>query len=74
MKIAQLVYASRMSSPLTMDVIAGILGKARTKNASNGITGVMTFGNECFLQLIEGPPAAINALYAELQRDPRHKD
>lgn len=74
MKLVQLVYASRMSRPLTMAELVRMLDIAKTRNACAGLTGMLTFGAEQFLQILEGPAEAVNALYGRLVIDPLHRD
>ena len=74
MKLVQLVYASRMPSRLPLSEILAIIRAAQHRNAERGITGVMSFGEDCFLQVLEGPRDAVNRLYATLIADPRHTD
>lgn len=54
--------------------IAQILQIARQKNQQNRLVGALYYGNGCFFQCLEGEKQDIDALYAKLLRDPRHKD
>jgi len=74
MKLVQLVYASRMPVRMALSEILAIIDAAQRKNAKLGITGVMTFSDDAFLQILEGPRVAVNQLYAKLIADPRHAD
>jgi hypothetical protein len=74
MKLVQLVYASRMPVRMPLSEILAIIEHAQRKNELMGITGVMTFSDEAFLQILEGPRGAVNQLYAKLMADPRHTD
>ncbi|HEX8402455.1 MAG TPA: BLUF domain-containing protein [Allosphingosinicella sp.] len=69
----QLIYASR---PFGFDaaMLAGILSGARRNNPRDDITGALICRHDLYLQLIEGPPAAIDALYARIAADDRHDD
>lgn len=44
------------------------------KNAQAGITGALGFSRLNYIQLLEGPPAAIDKLMEALEADPRHRD
>lgn len=46
--------------------------RARHANQSVGITGALLYGDRQFLQTIEGPKQAVEALYQRLLRDERH--
>ncbi len=72
--LVRLLYVSRAVDPNDQKAIDGILTSARTHNASEGITGILCFGDGVFMQCIEGGRDAINRLYALILRDPRHKD
>lgn len=78
--MVQIIYISRSTSaPQNAaqgvdPVVSRILAKSRTNNRKNGLTGVLYFGNGCFFQCLEGEEHAIDALYARLEQDERHRD
>ena len=43
-------------------------------NAQAGITGALGFSRLTYIQLLEGPPAAIDELMKTLEADLRHRD
>jgi hypothetical protein len=47
---------------------------AQRRNAEAGITGVLRFDGAYFLQVLEGPRAAVEETMARIRRDPRHTD
>lgn len=53
-------------------MLAGILLAARRNNPREGITGALICRHDVYLQLIEGPEDAIDALYARILADDRH--
>lgn len=67
----QLVYVSTARSGGTVDHEA-LLDQARRNNRRDGITGLLYADKRRFLQAIEGPDAAVEALFARIQADPRH--
>jgi hypothetical protein len=71
MLLMQLIYVSR---PFGFDeqVLSHILFKARHNNARDNITGALICRADLYLQLIEGPKAAIEALYVKIRADDRH--
>jgi hypothetical protein len=74
--LVRLLYASRTTSPVDEALIASILEHSRKYNLEHGITGILctaTPGN-VFLQLLEGGRVAVNTLYGNIVRDPRHTD
>jgi hypothetical protein len=72
--LVRLIYASRVTEQQDKSSIDAILTACRVNNPKNGITGVLCHGGDIFLQAIEGGRSAVNALYANLTRDPRHVD
>jgi len=69
--LVRLLYVSRLADA-SPDVIETILVQSREHNPPSGITGVLCYGDGIFLQAIEGGRAAVNALYGQILRDPRH--
>ena len=71
MTFTQLIYASE---PFGFDdaMLDGILLQARRNNERNGLTGALIVRADLYLQLIEGPDAAITATFANINRDNRH--
>ncbi len=69
----QLIYRSE---PFGFDsaMLAGILVDARRNNPRKAITGALICRHDLYLQLIEGPDEAIDALYAQISKDDRHLD
>ncbi len=69
----QLTYASR---PFGFDdaMLAGILLDARRCNTRDGITGLLICRADLYLQLLEGPEAAVDAAYRRITADDRHMD
>ena len=55
-------------------MLAGILSASRRNNPRDGITGALICRHDIYLQLIEGPAEAIDALYARICTDDRHTD
>ncbi|MBH1957367.1 BLUF domain-containing protein [Polaromonas sp.] len=71
--LVRLLYASRAVDSST-EAIASILAHSRQYNPALGITGILCYGGDVFLQAIEGGRMAVSELYGHIQRDPRHKD
>jgi hypothetical protein len=71
--LTQLIYSSQ---PFGFDrsILAGILVAARRNNARDAITGALICRQDLYLQLIEGPSAAIETLFAKIGEDDRHQD
>ena len=69
-----LIYVSiATGSPTTADLLA-LLQQSRTNNARLGVTGILLYKERSFIQLLEGEQDAVKALYAKIERDPRHRN
>jgi hypothetical protein len=71
--VKQLIYRSQ---PFGFDraMLAGILVQARRNNRRDDITGALVCRHDLYIQLIEGPEPAIDALYSRIAADNRHND
>lgn len=71
MGLIQLVYASR---PFGFDsaMLNQILDKARANNVRDALSGALICRADLYLQLLEGPEAAVEAAFGRIERDDRH--
>ena len=72
--LIRMLYVSTAVGPITTTVTGTILRSAQAFNADNGITGVLAQGQGVYLQVLEGRRAEVNALYARITADKRHKN
>jgi hypothetical protein len=68
------LYASRSTiepawAARSVDLLAI---QSASRNADLGLTGALLFTGQCFVQALEGPPAALDAMRTEISRDRRH--
>ena len=68
----QLVYASQYHNLSVLEVVEGIVEKAKRNNLKNKLTGVFVLGSGYFLQCLEGGRTAINKTFNRISRDSRH--
>jgi hypothetical protein len=68
----QLAYSSAARAPFTTDALQLLLVKAREANALQKVTGMLLYHAGSFLQVLEGPEAGVERIFASIQRDPRH--
>ena len=74
-RLERLVYCSRALVPTSsLLVISDILAVSHRNNARDGLTGALAVSDGWFLQVLEGPPAALDSLLRRLDGDPRHSD
>lgn len=74
MSVLRLVYTSRATSDMPPERVATIVAKSRGSNRAKDITGALLYRDRVFLQILEGPAKAVEALYTGIARDPRHAD
>jgi len=70
--LVRLLYASRAATPLTSAVVDSILEQSRKNNALHGITGMLCFSEDTFLQVLEGGRDEVCELFDTIVRDPRN--
>jgi hypothetical protein len=64
---------STASKPMTYDGLSDLLNDARLQNERSGITGMLLYQQDTFLQMLEGEEDDVRALYMKLLQDKRHK-
>ncbi len=70
--LVRLLYASRPAAPPTDSVIDAILQQSRKNNPRQGITGMLCFSDQLFVQVLEGGRDEVCELYNTIVRDARH--
>ncbi len=73
MGLARLIYVSVMTDECDTSALQRILDVSHARNAMRKITGMLCYDPTFFLQCLEGPRDAVNALFADIIRDRRHK-
>tara|TARA_Y100000385_G_C12695294_1_gene468154 strand:- start:15 stop:437 length:423 start_codon:yes stop_codon:yes gene_type:complete len=71
--LKHVIYTSRPTF-FDIEILDNILNTSRTNNTKWDITGNLVFHSDLFLQLLEGPPDAIDSLYQDILLDNRHTD
>ncbi len=71
--LVRLLYASRAADP-SASATDAILSQSRSHNPDCGITGILCYGGDIFLQALEGGRNQVSELYGHIQKDVRHKD
>lgn len=69
----QKYYASRARRPLDAAALDALLETARRNNARFELTGLRVYGDNAFLQVVEGPDAAADQMFCRILGDPRHE-
>ena len=66
------IYVSTGARQFSDEALLEILAQSRSRNAALGVTGMLLYDDGNFMQVLEGPPAAVDALYDSIARDSRH--
>lgn len=74
LRLETFVYCSRAAPSVDEAEVRRIIAFSQARNVARGITGVLVFGSGVFFQWIEGPPAEVQVLIANLHDDDRHHD
>ena len=67
-----LVYVSSARQHFSEEDLETLLISSRQNNSKLGITGMLLFSGDNFIQVLEGELQAINSLYSKISSDPRH--
>ncbi len=70
--MVETIYASRATGPMEEADLDELLRRARAKNQTLGVTGVLLYHEGSFLQVLEGPRRIVARLLAQIDEDPRH--
>ena len=71
--LVRLLYASRAAQAVTQATIDSIMQQSREHNPANGITGILCYGGDVYMQVLEGGRIPVNALYNRIVADARHQ-
>ena len=75
MSHCRLIYQSTVSDKFLPNTeIKSLVERSSANNRALGITGLLLLSGDHFLQVLEGPADAVNALFARIMADPRHRD
>lgn len=70
--LVRFLYASRAAMPLDPDRVEAIVEQSRRNNPARGITGLLCFVDDVFVQVLEGGRDAVCELFSTIVRDERH--
>lgn len=70
--LVRLLYASRAAAPIDAVIVDSILEKSRRNKPPLGISGILCFSDDLFMQVLEGGRDEVCELYNTIVRDERH--
>ena len=69
-----MLYASRASKDIDNTYMLTILEQSRRNNPAAGVTGILCYSGQMFMQVLEGNRREVSRLYNKIASDPRHTD
>jgi len=72
-QLVHCIYTSEANQSLNDATLAELLQFVREKNERLGLSGMLLMAGSDFFQVLEGPASVIDATFAKIERDPRHK-
>lgn len=71
-ELHEILYCSLLAPDQPTEIVGQIVSRARARNATEGITGLLVFDGMRFCQHFEGPRRQVLGLLNRLEADPRH--
>ena len=72
MALYRLIYVSQAIAGLDYADLKGIMDKSEANNSQVGVTGMLSFGDSMFLQVLEGSRRVVSQTYNRILLDKRH--
>ncbi len=72
MALYRLIYVSQAATSLEYPDLMNIMQKSEKNNRSAGVTGMLSFGDSMFLQILEGSRRVVSQTYNRILLDKRH--
>lgn len=69
-----LVYQSCATTPFSEVELQALLRQSQAWNAAHALTGVLLYCEGDILQVLEGPREEVQGIFANIERDYRHRD
>jgi Sensors of blue-light using FAD len=68
----RIVYCSQATQDVSPEELVALLELSRRNNEAAGLSGMLLYCSQSFLQVLEGEPAALTQTYSRILTDPRH--
>jgi hypothetical protein len=70
--VKRIIYCSQATHDISPDELVALLEQARQHNDQAGLSGMLLYCSQSFLQVLEGDSRALDATYARILADTRH--
>lgn len=68
----RVIYCSQATQDVSPDELVALLEVSRRNNEKVGLSGMLLYSSQSFLQVLEGDAAALEETYARIKADDRH--
>lgn len=68
----RIIYCSQATYDFAPEELVALLEVSRRNNETAGLSGMLLYSSQSFLQLLEGDPATLATTYARIGADARH--
>jgi hypothetical protein len=70
--VKRIIYCSQSTSDVSPDELVALLETSRRNNEQAGLSGMLLYCSQSFLQVLEGDDAQLQKTYARIRADDRH--
>jgi hypothetical protein len=70
--VKRIIYCSQAVHDVTPEELVELLALSRRENEKAGLSGMLLYCSQSFLQMLEGEPDALKTTYARILEDDRH--
>ena len=70
----RIIYCSQATIDFSPEELVALLERSRSNNEACGLSGMLLYCSQSFLQMLEGDEAALQATYARINADDRHQN
>lgn len=68
----RVIYCSQATHDVSPEELVALLEVSRRNNEAVGLSGMLLYSSQSFLQVLEGDPAALEETYRRIGADARH--
>ncbi len=69
----RIIYCSQATEDVSPEELVELLRVSRRNNEAAGLSGMLLYSSQSFLQVLEGETAALEQTYARINADSRHR-
>ncbi len=73
-KLVCVIYVSKVAESMDDEALAELVDECRSNNERHGVTGILLYGDGCFIQAIEGEDETVRSLLESIDDDARQTD